>query len=276
MSNKAKIAAIISTLLMAGGYAQAAVTDPITLSNNQVSIGLGAHDLEYHELDTTKVTKGKYLDSEDGTQPGVRIQFVGQSKAFGVSDMYLSVTGSYAKGHTDYDGYLQGGAELIPYKNRTDVTTTDLNLRVGRGYRFAPLPDFQATPFVGLGYQEWVRDMPGEYGYKETYKHNFGEVGVMLQYAVTEKLVIGADAAVGRTFSSKMDAPEFGNFKLGSDTRTAYGFNANYAISRHLNANIGVRMVDFKYGQSAVINGFMEPKSTSRVQELTVGVGYAF
>lgn len=271
--------AVVAALMLAGA---AHANQTIENANNQATVSIGNHDLQYHEIDTQGLTNGGYLDSETGGQPAIKFGVVRQGEMFGIHDAYVSASASYAKGTTNYDGYLQGGGVLIPFTNTTDSTTTDVNLRVGKGFTFAGAPNLQVTPFVGYSYHNWVRDMRGQYGYKEVYSHHAAEIGVMGQYAFTSQLVGSADVSFGRTFSAQMTTDGFDAFKLGAKAQTSVGLGLDYAVNRAWHINGSYRLTQFKYGQSAVntsADGTMaalEPDSKSTVQEVMVGVGYQF
>lgn len=276
MKNRYKFAAsIIASLLMAS-VAQA--NAPIKNANNQIAVSFGAHDLDYNELDEHNIADGKSLNSENGKQPAIKVSYTTQRDIFGIKDAYLATSIAFAHGDTDYVGYLQGGGALIPFKNTTRSTTTDLNVRVGKGFTFASAPDVQVTPFIGLGYQLWVRDMQGEFGYKEDYSHISYEAGVLAQYAVTPKIVASFDVSTGRTSNSKMTAylDEDVKFKMTNDTRTSIGIGADYAYSDKIHFSAGYRVTKFRYGESPAVGEFLEPSSKTTTQELTAGIGFQF
>lgn len=269
-----KVSAALITSMLLCGIAQAG--NPVLDVNNQITGSVGAHELVYHELDTSKITTGPYLDSETGTQPGINLGYVSQSKAFGISNVYFSTELNYAKGTTAYDGYLMGSGKLVPFKNTTDDTTTNLSARLGRGFTFDIVPDLQVTPFVGVAQQTWVRSMRGQYGYQETYSHANFEIGTLVQFAVTDKLVAGADASFGRSFSSKMKTSGYDTFKLGSDATNSLGVSLDYAVTPKVHAKAGFKTTSFKYGQSPSQAGVLEPSSESTIREINFGAGYAF
>lgn len=263
----------LSALALAGA---AQANESIQAANNQATFAVGSHDLEYHEIDTYGLTNGGYLDSETGHQPAFKFGLTRQGGLFGLSDIYLGASLAYAKGDTHYDGYLQGGPSLVPYAATTRSTTTDFSLRLGRAYSFASVPDLQLTPFVGYGHQTWVRDMQGDYGYKETYSHHLVEAGLMAQYAFTPALVGSVDASYGRTLGAEMETDGYSTFKLGSKPRTSVGVGIDYAITRQWHANASYRLTQFKYGESQDVGGAVEPNSKSTTQEAMAGVGFHF
>lgn len=277
MKKSIKFTAMIlaSMALMTTAYAN----DAIKNANNQLSVNIGAHDLSYHEIDNHGQVESGYLNSENGKQPVVKVAYTTQRDIFGINDIYLTASASIAHGDTDYDGYLQGGAKLIPFKNTTRSTTNDLNVRLGKGFTFVEAPGLQITPFIGAGYQLWVRDMLGEYGYKEDYSHISYEAGVLAQFAVTPTIVVSADVGFGKTGNAKMTAylDEDVKFKLGKDNKTTIGVGVDYAFTPKIHFNAGYRMTKFGYGESPVVmNAYLEPESDSKTQELTVGVGFRF
>jgi opacity protein-like surface antigen len=64
---------------------------------------------------------------------------------------------------------------------------------------------------------------------------------------------------------------------LGDKSMYRLGVSADYAFTTQLHCNLGIDYVAFKYGRSAVFNGYTyEPDSKTNYTNVKVGLGYAF
>jgi opacity protein-like surface antigen len=271
----------VAVAVLASTISLAHANDAIERANNQVTFSVGANHLNYREIDTTGVTGGGDLDSEKGTQAAFQFSATRQFNAFNVRDLYTQASVSYARGHTSYNGYLQGydalgNFVLEPFQNNTTSSTVDVNLKVGKGFRFGPASRAQLTPYVAYGYHNWVRDMQGQYGYKETYSHHTLGGGLMGQYALTDRLVATVDGSAAALISPKMSADLFGDFTLKAKAQEQLVLGLDYAVTRNLHVSGSYRLTHFEYGHSDVNNGMYEPDSKSTQQLFLVGLGYAF
>jgi opacity protein-like surface antigen len=273
-----RIALAVAVLASTISVAQA--NDTILRANNQVSFSVGAHNLDYRELDRTGVTGGGDLDSEKGTQAAFEAAIRRQGDVFGFHNIYTSVAVDVSRGHTNYDGYLQsldGASGLIPFKNSTTNTTTDVIVKVGKGFALGQRAQAQVTPYLQYGFHNWVRDMQGEYGYKETYSHHTLGGGVMGQYAFTNRIVGSVDANASATINPKMSTALFGgDFKLKTKAVESVSVGVDYALTDRLHANASYRFTHFEYGQSGVNGGAYEPDSKTNEHLFLVGLGYSF
>jgi len=271
---KTLLATVLAALAMTG---VAHANETIVNSNNQLSFSAGASNLNYHELDNSGVTGGSYLDSEKGTQPAFKLDLTRQGSVLGVDNIYVNTQVEFARGNTDYTGYLQDAfGDLTPYDSRTKDTTVDVGLKVGKSFSFARVPNAQVTPYVGYSYESWIRDMSGQYGYKETYHHSTASVGVLGQYAFTSDLVGSTDFSYGRTFGAGLSADGIADFTLGNANVYSGGVGLDYAYSKAWHINGSYSIAKFDYGQSGVSDGYFEPNSRTIVQKFYVGVGYHF
>lgn len=263
--------------LAAATISSAHAGDAIYNANNQLSVSLGSHNLHYREFDTFGLTGTNVLDSEKGAQPAVLLSATGQGEFLGFNDIYTNATLGYSHGNTKYDGYLQsmdGSQPLVPYKTTTKNTTLDLGLKVGKVFNLTAARSAALTPYVAYGYHNWNRDMSGDpYGYKETYQHHTLGVGLLGQVAATDNLVLSADYSIGRTLGADMKLAD-ARFKLGSNTSHQFALGADYALTKKLHLNAQYRLSVFKYSESPVVGGMLEPSSKTIENSFLVGVGY--
>lgn len=273
----------LAAAVLASTLSVAHADDTISRANNTIGISTGSHTLDYREVDNYGMTGTGTLDSEKGTQFMFEGSATRQGDVFGISDVYTSLAVSYSHGTTNYDGYLQStdgsSAALIPYQSSTTDSTTDVTLKVGKGFRFAAAGHpAQVTPYVRYGFHNWVRNLGdgSEYGYKETYSHNELGAGVLGQYAFTNKLVGSVDGSVSATISPKMKADGIGDFSLKSKATETVSVGFDYAVTPALHVNGRYQFTHFEYGQSDISNGAFEPTSKTNEHVVLVGVGYAF
>ena len=275
---KKRIASLAVAFAAFGAVGVAHANEAIVNANNQVSLSVGASNLNYHELDDYGVTGGGYLDSEKGTQPAFKLEATRQGSVFGINNIYLSSHVQLAKGNTDYTGYLQDEfGDLTPYTARTKDTTVDVGFKVGYAFQIPSLPNAQVTPYVAYSFQNWVRDMtPSPYGYKETYHHSTASVGVLGQYALSDRLVASADFNYGRTFGAGLSADGIADFTLGNSNVFGGGVGIDYAYTKAIHVNASYSISKFNFGQSDINNGYFEPNSRTIEQTFFVGLGYHF
>ena len=253
----------------------------IARANNQVWLSIGGEHVNYSETDTTGITGTGTLDSEKGTLPAIQLGVTKQFDAFNVHNLFVQASLTAARGHTNYDGYLEGfdslgNFELVPFQNNTRSTTVDFGLKLGKSFAFGPGSRAQLTPYISYGYHYWDRNMEGQYGYEEKYSHSVLGGGLLAQYALTDRLVTSIDANAGATIGAKMKTGGFSDFGLGSKAQEQLTLGADYAVTRKLHVNASYSLTHFEYGQSAMNNGYYEPDSRTTNQVFMVGLGYSF
>lgn len=234
-------------------------------SNNQVGVQFVTTHFNYKE-----VYEGVLRDTEKGWVPGIGVS-LSLMKNWGIENLYLNARLSYQSGETEYKGsYLNSNAGYGSVVDKSDADVLDLDFRLGKG--FALKRDFMLTPFLGLGYHEWDRGV----NEGELYSHGYYGVGLLVQYSPTGKLVLSADAMIGKTFNSYIDVAGADGFAgdLGNSTIYKLGLGADYALSRRMHLTGGLEYTHFSYGESAVYHGYFEPPSKTSNVTAKVGVGY--
>ncbi|TKC88693.1 hypothetical protein FAZ69_13125 [Trinickia terrae] len=249
--------------------------DALLSANNQLSVSIGGHRLDYTESTATV----NPLDSETGTQLAYRIAAVRQGSVLGLTNVYLSAAVSYAAGTTAYDGYLEDSlGNLYPYQSTTHDKTADVSIKLGRAFSISPFGNAQLVPYIAYGYHSWVRDSSDtQYGYYEHYRHQTVSAGLIGQYAFTPRLVGSADISVGRTFGAKMTASIVsGTFNLGAKPVVTGMLGLDYAVTKRLHINASYQVTRFNYGMSNTVGGYYEPDSKTTEQLYLIGIGYSF
>jgi opacity protein-like surface antigen len=251
----------------------------IKASNRQMNFSIGRQHINYAEKDNYGLTSNGVLDTEKGTLNDIKIDYVLQGDGLGIKDLYGSVSYSYAQGKTNYDGYLQNFSTgmLTPYQTETHTSTDDLQLKIGKGFGFFSNQTMQLTPYVSYSYRKWRRDTSKDpFGYLETYGHNAMAIGLLAQFAITQNLVASIDASEGRTFGAQMQVDKSDTFELRSRPIHAYGFGLDYAFAGNWHAVGSYQYTQFRYGESPVVNGYIEPDSKTKVSKIYIGAGYGF
>ena len=264
----------VSFALTAFGSAIAAHADNIFQSvNTQLTASAGGQNIDYKETQNN----GQRLDSENGYQGSYQGKVSVQRDMLGIKDVYLSASVGFAKGRTDYDGYLMDRYGIVaPYQAGTRTNTTDVTVKLGKA--FPMTPQVQVIYYVYYGYHQWLRDSTSYYGNDEHYRHHSVGVGMIGQYAITPQLVASIEGSVGGIIGATMNANDVaGKFKLGSNATFTGALSLDYAVTRHIHVNAAYQITHFKYGNSSPVDGlYYEPESTTTNQTLQLGMGYAF
>lgn len=264
----------IVTVTLTAAHAE----DAIRAANRQLSLEFERQKLEYHEFDNQGLTSGGWLDSENGSQNRFGLTYTVQGEAFGVRNLYFKSAFTYGEGKTDYDGYLVSSGSLTPFQSKTDVTTSDLDMRLGKGFQ-AAAERVQLTPLIAYRYHTWKRDLaPGtSYGYREDYSHSALSVGLLGQLAITDSLVASLYGDFGRTLGAQLRVDHAQTLDLKSRNISVLEFGLNYRLATQFQVHGGVRQTRFRYGQSdALAGGTYEPESRTKLTQYFAGAGYSF
>jgi hypothetical protein len=169
------------------------------------------------------------------------------------------------------------GNKLSFYDGTLNV---DLAAKLGRSFR--PTARLQLTPYVELGFHDWLRGAGGT----ENYRHAEAGGGLLAQYAVTSKLVASVDVMAGRTFGAHMTALHGSTISasLGGTTYKRVGLGLDYAYSERWHFNAAYQYASFEYGKSDLTTGvyqgmqgeWYEPASATRQNMVTLGASYVW
>lgn len=262
---------------LAGASAAFAGTSDIKAANNQIGIQTISTKVDYLETGNGIFgTQTGTLDTETGSVPGYALSLsVMQDWAFG--NDYFAAEYSHSSGNTSYTGGLIG-PPAAPYGSVTGTSSATLiNFSARYGTGFIVNDELMLTPYAELGNHEWDRGV----NLGETYTHNYYGIGVLGQYSPVSKLVLSANAMVGKTSGSNIAVNGAFSGGLGNSTLTRVGVAADYAFAQNFHGNVGVDYMSFSYGISAVHplgGGFVawEPDSKTKYTTIKIGLGYAF
>ncbi len=249
----------------------------IVASNNQVTVQFLSTYVDYREIGNGFLgTSTELLDSERGRVPGAAVSIAVMDEP---ENLYFQAGYDHSSGQTNYVGSYIGGT-YGTVVGKTSVTMSNYDVRIGKGFGFqSPI---MLTPYLEMGGHEWSRMV----NYGETYIHSYLGAGLLAQYSPINKLVLSADALLGRTFGSYIQVnsgPGLNGFSgdLGNSVLYRVGIAADYAFSRQIHANIAMGYMSFKYGMSAAYSTgggkvAWEPDSRTWYSDIKVGLGIAF
>lgn len=249
----------------------------IVRSDNQLSLDFIETDFGYAEYNDPGRSGGLpgVLDSEKGWVPGLSVSASVMKDFLGVHNLYLSGRFSWLDGQTNYWS--------APLQQKSGAVVDNLDLRLGKGFDVSP--NVMLTPYVGAGARRWTRTLLGPGGYQEVYSHAYAGGGLLLQFCPVSRLVLSASGLVGGDFGPTLSATQIvggfpiapWRFPLGNSAIFMAGGSADYAITDHVHANVGLDYVNLRYGKSAV-NPFSQYEPHSRTSDVTLmaGLGYAF
>jgi hypothetical protein len=288
MGSKLKCALCCAVLMAIGGNASAADIlvktplyasawiNPILIANTQVGLGIVGHRIDYYET-TPTIPR---FSSERGWLPGLQLGLSAMGPMGDVTNIYVMGAFTWIQGRTEYGA---SGGPVTADRSGADIRTLDI--RLGKGFDVAA--NWMITPYLGVGYRSWNRDLSnrsGPFGYSELYEHGYVGGGLLVQWAATDRIVLSASGLVGTTLAPKMATSFNGGalidpltYDLGSSAVYMAGLSADYAITREWHANAGVDFLSFRYGASAVaLDGSLEPDSRTSNWTLKAGFGYSF
>jgi hypothetical protein len=277
--NKLTIATFVATGLFVSCNSMADIKD-IKAANNQVSLKAISTNFDYTETGDGRLgTKTGTLDTESGDVPGFMIS-ASIAKDLLFKNDYLGIDFSKTNGNTNYVGSYQGG-NYGDVHSTSGAQTTDFAVRYGKSYEISHSSSL--TPYAELGYHEWIRGV----NTGETYTHKHYGVGALAQFSPVSKLVLSANAMIGKTFDSNISVNETDDSSsfsegLGDSTITKFGVAADYAFTKNFHGNVGINRTNFEYGAGESLyntlarSPVLEPASKTTLTNIEIGLGYAF
>lgn len=224
------------------------------------------------------------LDSETGWIPTTQATLRWNVKlAQALPEIAVQAHASYAQGQTDYNGYLQQGITLTPYRARTGNTLKAYSLRMG-----LPLNAFtqqtwaqHVAPYAEQSWHHWQRNLV-QYG--ETFTWQTTSFGVMALWPLADlavpafsRFALEADWAVGHTRGAKIAAPALDFFAgMGSARTDSAAIALYYDASRSWFIGLRYETQRMSFGASPTIDGLQYPGSSSNEQTWAVSLGHRF
>jgi hypothetical protein len=248
------------------------------ISNQSIKDANNAIGIQYIKTDVnyTETQNGVIQDTEKGDVPGFALHFSMMRDLYFGND-YIAASYSQNKGSTNYVGSLLGGGGAYgSVKSTSPATIKDYSIRYGKGFEMTD--QSMLTPFFEIGSHQWDRNLGS---YKETYTNNYYAAGLLGQTSPAKNWVLSASGMFGKTTSSNISlsapiAQLFPGGSLGNSDIYKFGLGVDYAFTRKFHGNLSAAYSSFKYGRSAVLNGFFEPDSTTKYTTFGVGASYNF
>lgn len=241
--------------------------------NRSLSLHATATRQDYREVDTQGLTANGTLNTERGTVGGWGLQARWQGRMGGLP-LWAQADAQWAQGQTDYDGYLQSGSTLSPFKAKTGNTWRSQSLALGVPLALGAGERFQFIPHLQWASQHWQRNLV-QYG--ETYRHRSAGLGLVLQWAATERLTLEALAARRWQSRASVSVPAFGfAAEQGGGKEDVFGLTARWQAGRHWHLMAGARLLRYENGASPVVQGLQAPPNTHKTLRVESGVGLNF
>ena len=248
------------------------------IANQSIKDANNAIGIQYinTNVNYTETHNGIIQDTEKGNVPGFALNFSMMRDLYFGND-YIAASYSQNKGSTNYVGSLLGaGGAYGSVKSTSPATIEDYSIRYGKGFEMTD--QSMLTPFIEIGSHQWKRDLGS---YKEAYTNNYYAGGLIGQISPAKNWVLSASGMYGKTTSSNISlsgptAQLFPGGSLGNSDIYKFSLGVDYAFSRNFHSNLSAAYSSFKYGRSAVLNGFLEPDSTTKYITFGVGASYNF
>ena len=241
--------------------------------NRSLSLHATARQQDYRETDTQGLTANGSLNTERGTVGGWGLQarWQGYLRAL---PLWAQADAQWAQGQTDYDGYLQSGSTLTPFRAKTGNTWRSQSLALGVPLALGAGERFQFIPHLQWASQHWQRNLV-QYG--ETYRHRSTGSGLVLQWAATESLTLEASAARRWQSRASVSVPAF-DFaaEQGRATETELSAAARWRLSSRWHVQASAASTRFRNGTSPVVQGLQAPPNHHRTVRYALGVGIVY
>lgn len=241
--------------------------------NRSLELGISVTDMRYREIDTQGLTSDGILNTERGLIAGGNLQ--GRWQAGNDAEVPLWAQGNidWSQGRTAYQGYLQSGDQLIPYRARTGNNLITAGASVGF---IIPLIEWQAqlVPYVNAGQRRWQRNLV-QYG--EDYIHTIYSLGLLMQWTIQPDWVLEISHQQGRQKYARLTVPRLGfSASLGRRAQQQTGLALCYQASDRWSLKMRVEKTRYSNTQSVVFNGLQAPSSITRHTMLDIAMQWHY
>ncbi|HOD36747.1 MAG TPA: hypothetical protein PLR20_13110 [Syntrophales bacterium] len=256
-------------------YVASGATGPIPRQPHRLGLALNYYNFDYkEELDSPlKSTEEEWVTA-------LRLYYNYSANDSGYILLFAEVS---LDDDTDYDGSTQAG---VPVKQTTknDFRRFELDL----GYTFKGRMPLSLTPYVGIGYRFWERDLGG---YKEDYSWFYLPLGLRAAWAPHERISVALNAAVNFMFDGEMDVYDWAYEDMTVELDDKIGCSVELPVTFNLARHWAFVMTPWyeysKIGQSAwepiffkdgTYTGFVlrEPSSRTHQYGLRAGLEFVF
>ncbi|MHB8237744.1 MAG: hypothetical protein ACYDDD_09795 [Acidithiobacillus ferrivorans] len=188
--------------------------------------------------------------------------------------MYFAIHYQFSSGSIAY----KGSVGSTPYDGTDNATTNRATARLGKGFSLSN--DMMLTPYVAGGYQSWNRDLQGPYGYIEDYHSGLIGAGVMFQYAINPRFVIGANleglAMIGGGMTPHIHNGILGSASFDTSGQEKIAADVDYRAYGQWHLYGGLSLTHFNYTGGLLKYGFFEPSSSTNLLNMDAGIAYQF
>ena len=274
---KQLLIAVLSALAVAGvsTVAMADTVNPILAANNEVGVAATGTLTNYQEHVPAQYGPS---DTETGWTPGFALKGSYMGDFLGVPNAYAEVKYGYSTGDIAYKGAVGNSYGYVPYGGTDSMATNRIMARIGVGFNLAS--GMMVTPYVAGGYQGWNRALQGPYGYTEDYSAGLVGMGAKFQYAMSSRLVMGANAeflaVVGGGMTPHLYGGALGSAQFGVTGEEVLGLDADYRLVGPVHVYSGLDYTHFTYTGGALNFGAFEPSSSTNQFGVNMGVAYQF
>ncbi|MDI1352375.1 MAG: autotransporter domain-containing protein [bacterium] len=263
----------------------------IASANNQAFASLGYSYTSYVEFFNRELSDRR-LNSEIIRDKELAI---GITKTW--HNWYSQFTLAASKGRSNYTGLTQlAGVFGDSLKDITSNNMVDVGGRLG--YQFDLTSKLALTPYGNLQYHHWFRNLPpvhSSYGFlvnpiTENYQHYYYGMGLLGQWNVMSRLVLGAEGNYGSVYKPEMSS--WNNVAIDDFTRTIsyftvydmqskpyyeLGLSMDFLLGKDWHLLAKVSETHFSYGRS-IESAFhsYEPDSDTCIINSSIGIGYSF
>lgn len=255
--------------------------------NRHLSISATQLQQRYREQDIQSLTTDGTLNTERGSAPGYALQGRWQGDLpLGSRSLplWLQASATWAQGQTNYDGYLQSGSTLTPYRAKTGNTWRSYSLALGvpiaLGQGQAGQAQWQVVPHLQWASTHWQRNLV-QYG--ESYRHTSAGPGLLLQWAASPQWLLEAGAAWRKQSPVQVRVPQLG-FEAQQSGGTqrilhlaaAWQPPSHWPAAEHWCIAAQAQHSRWANGASPVVNGLQAPPNQHRQTQYSLGLVWRY
>lgn len=231
--------------------------------NNSFGVGINVLHANYREDANGAVASVPGTVEDYGNVYGVYLDV----KNIFYNFIYTNLSGDYATGKLQYDGYNKVTLEPLKNKKSSDFINIDGKL----GLVLLDTGYFQVVPYLGGGFYYWKlgNNFVSYYNYK-------GLVGARVNFALFDDMVISPYFNFGKTFMPRVkDGATGTKLNLGKKPITEVGVELNYRWADEFFLTGFVSHSSFSYG-TAETDHLIEPNSTTNNLRFGLGMRIIF
>jgi hypothetical protein len=258
---RARLAVFAAAAVGAVLVAAARADESIREVNNQESLFIALAPV--HLVEAAADAQGaSFVSHVHGTRYVFGFDEARTRTILGIPDLYTDLEFALGVATLDYEGRSLDagsapGADVTVPVSYGDVS---VRLRLGRSFESRGAARLAITPFLGFTQQAWLRDHPTA-GNASFYDSPGMQVGALAQASLPGRLVMGADASVGRNLGAILFGRSYGNVIFAKESTLSLKLDHRTAADWH--QRLEIRQTWRRYGVSADAPGYYEPQHGS-------------